>query len=334
MHFRRAANELSPVEVERTAGEADFHRGSENAKENIRIPASGRLHISAMRDTRLKPARVVVALVLMAQACSNARQSTSPSEGGTGSYTLSGAVTDTAFRPIGGAKVEILEGPQQNASVVTGVDGRFVLNFSSPATTMVRASKDGYGSETINVSPSSGVFVSFHLSSPDTVDLSGTYTLTFTADASCREIPEPLRTRTYSASIGPSPYRQGRTLFDVLLSGAAFLTRYNTFEIGVAGRFASIRVFNDPDEGEGIVEQLAPDTYLEITGSASTAIPDENWTTLSMPFDGYFAYCIGTDVFMSGSLYRCYMRQPRLLAECRSKNHRLDLTRVTPRSSR
>ena len=68
--------------------------------------------------------------------------------------------------------------------------------------------------------------------------------------------------------------------------------------------------------------------------SASTVIPDEDWTTLSMPFDGYFGYCIGADVFMSGSLYRCYMRQPRLLAECRSKNHRLDLVRVSPRSSR
>jgi carboxypeptidase family protein len=280
-----------------------------------------------MRKPRTNAAGAIIGGALLIAACGEARPDVSPSPLDPRSYAMFGAVTDTAFRPIAGAKVEILEGPQQNMSVVTAADGRFSLTFASTLAVAVRATKEGYTPQTMTVRPSSGVFVSFHLPVPETVNLAGTYTLTFEADAACRDIPEPLRTRTYTATITPSRFRPGNTLFEAMLSGAPLLSPYDGFEIGVAGDFVALSVFNDPDEGEGIVEQVAPDTYLEIVGSATTSVPAGGWSTLSMPFDGYFGYCVNPAPFMSGSLYRCYMRQPRLLAECRSKNHRLTLSR-------
>ena len=242
------------------------------------------------------------------------------------STVLFGAVSDTAFRPLSGARVEIVDGPQAGSFTTSAADGRFSITFTSSDTVTVRATKDGYASATMNVRPPSGIFLSFYLSPPAQVNIAGTYTLTFVADSACAGLPEALRTRTYTAAIAPSPYRPGDTLFEVTLSGAPFIGTYNGFEVGVAGNYLAFTIYNNFDEGEGVVEEIGPSTYLEVVGTASASVGSDGVSAISIPFSGNFGLCVGSAPYSAGSLYRCYLRAPVSLAECRSQNHRLILT--------
>ena len=245
-------------------------------------------------------------------------------------HTLFGSVSDTAFRPVAGARVEIVDGPQAGAFLTTIQDGHFSISFGSPETLTVRATRDGYAPATMSVRPSSGIFLSFYLKPlAAAVNLTGTYTFTVVADSACDQLPEALRTRTYTATIAPSPFRPDNTLFSGTLSGGSFyvgsnIGSYNSFDVGVAGDFLAFSVYHGLDEGEGIVEQLAPTTYLEVAGSASGSIGTSDVSTVSIPFDGRIQYCVGNTE--QTSLYRCYFNAATL-SECRSKNHRLILTR-------
>ena len=290
---------------------------------------------TSQQEGRMNRLAALLGVALMAAACGGdqprATTPTAPSIiTSPARQTLFGSVSDTAFGPLVGARVEIVDGPQAGAFLTTAQDGRFSISFSSSETVTVRATKGGYVPATMSVRPPSGVFLSFYLSPvAPPVNMAGTYTLTFVADSSCTQIPDDLRTRTYTATMTPSPYRSDHTLFDVTLSGASFyagtnIGNYNSFDVGVAGDVVALSVYNGLDEGEGIVEQLGPTTYLEFAGSASGSVGASDVSTISVPFDGRFQYCVAK--FAQSSLYRCYFNAATL-AECRSKNHRLILTR-------
>ena len=106
--------------------------------------------------------------------------------------TLFGAVSDTAFRPLSGARVEIVEGSQAGWFTTSAADGRFSIAFTSTNVVTVRATKDGYASATMSVRPPSGIFLSFYLSPPEPVNIAGTYTVTFAADGACTGLPDAL----------------------------------------------------------------------------------------------------------------------------------------------
>lgn len=55
---------------------------------------------------------------------------------------------DTAYRPLAGARVEVLDGPQANTSTLTDGAGEFSLRGIFDETTRFRAEKDGHESAT------------------------------------------------------------------------------------------------------------------------------------------------------------------------------------------
>src|SRR5262245_53019830 len=63
---------------------------------------------------------------------------------GTAQTTLKGVVTDSAFRVLPGATVEILDGPQAGRSALTDATGWFTLVGVFEDTTRLRASKEGH----------------------------------------------------------------------------------------------------------------------------------------------------------------------------------------------
>ena len=57
---------------------------------------------------------------------------------------ISGAVYDTAHRPLAGAAVEVLDGPQTGTSALADAAGQFSLSATLDNATRFRASKEGH----------------------------------------------------------------------------------------------------------------------------------------------------------------------------------------------
>ena len=191
-------------------------------------------------------------------------------------YLLVGAVLDTAYQPVADVRIEVLDGQRAGAFAVTNAVGRYELPGSFAGAMLVRAAKDGYVSTAKRHDPSTWsqerqqLGFTLEVSSPS-VNLTGRYTLTLTADAACTRLPAEVRTRRYPTSIAlrqraPEPHQ-----YEGELSGATFLASplVGRFQISVAGTFGYFYLGDPYDWGDAIVEELAPSTYLAIWDSGS-----------------------------------------------------------------
>lgn len=251
-------------------------------------------------------------------------------------FSLSGAVIDTAYRPLGGARVEVKDGPRIGTVATTDETGRFSMPGTFTSAITVTASKEGYLSETRVLPPASPPgfgpppsegrrFESyFHLEPLGSFpSVAGTYSLTLTADRVCTNLPDDARTRTYTATIVPvAP--GARTAFRVTLNDARFFSTYNRALIATAGNFAGFSVcISDPSQSyctPGIVEQTGETTYLAIEGAAEGTFEESGMTAR---FAGYFQYC-PVERPLIGNQYEC---PASAVVQCDAENHRLTLVR-------
>ena len=231
-----------------------------------------------------------------------------PTPSPNGIVLIHGTVNDTALRPLPGATVEVLDGPQAGMSTIVDANGSFSLSGTFDDATRFRASKEGHLDATQTsrtVANVGGRYLDFHLEVPARpVNMAGDYTLTFIADTACVGLPADVRTRSYAATITPSHPTNiptANTNFQVSLSGASFLSSHDSFPIAVAGDFVTFW-FSDPS----VVEVIAPDTQLEFYGAGGASAGTAGVSTLAVSWDGRFEYS---------------------QTECESKNHRLILTR-------
>jgi hypothetical protein len=128
---------------------------------------------------------------------------------------LRGFVTDTAFRAIAGARIEVLDGPSAGYVAVSGDSGEFVLSGMLTAATQFRATKEGHQTRTQPWNCSVAVclgtggaqpWLGFYLTVLEaSVNIAGDYTLTFTAAGTCTDLPDIARTRSYRAAVTPGP---------------------------------------------------------------------------------------------------------------------------------
>lgn len=257
---------------------------------------------------------------------------------------ISGFVLDTAFRPLAGARIEVLDGPQTGTSTTADATGEFSLSGTFDGTTRFLATQDGHAAATQvwncsvpDCAYGARPWLGFYLDVAATpVDLAGEYTVTFIADSACTDLPPTLRTRTYSATIAPDPDPPGsngsaNTSMAVKLGGASFLGNLGGFGIGVAGDYAAFWLHGGHDPA--VVEQLAPNTYLAFSGNAETTL-GTGMSTISMPLDGWIDYCVthtplgegyncGTDNTTGSPVPGAVVRRTR----CESRHHQLSLTR-------
>jgi hypothetical protein len=194
--------------------------------------------------------------------------------------------------------------------VLTGDTGNFRVpeKLASPFT--IRISKDGYVSTTRNWLPAGrppppveadGIDFWIELSRPGpVVSLTGTYTLTLTADdRACAALPAEARTRTYTATVLTTPKP---TDFGVVLSGSELVSPDDSFGAQTAGEFVRFDVYRYFDEPEpAIVEQLQGGGYLAILGSAPASAEPSGIVNITVPFDASFEYCPGQ---MTSNPYR------------------------------
>jgi hypothetical protein len=265
---------------------------------------------------------IIAGAILMLAACGENSDINPITPGG--SFTVSGSVTDTAGRSIDQARIEVIDGP--HAGVVTlSANGRFsfgVRRFTEGVT--FQASKDGYHSAQEGVGPNRGfsdVNRSFQLASlTPSIDLTGSYLVTITADAACTSLPANATSRTYAATVTRSSVDWA---YIGQLSGATFAPapiaswHYDRFWANVSGTFVRFG-FSNPDD-YGIVEQLAPDAFVEFSGTADATV-EAGTSSVEVPLSGSFSYCGAP----RPNFFECTI--PRIT--CTSTNHRLTLTRT------
>ena len=243
---------------------------------------------------------------------------------------LAGSVSDAAWRPLAGATVEVVDGPQTGLSTTTDARGQYLLTGAFNDTNHFRATKDGYVSATWPFPPSCAAchpnwWIHFYLEALAAhANIAGDYTLTFIADGACAGLPVEARTRTYAATVklvsgsgGPS-----NSWFNVTVGGSTFLEHYNTFTIGVAGDYLSAEIGNGHG-APGLVEQVAPNTYLTLGGDMATSVTDAS--TISAPFYGAVDRCELPTGW--GSRYSCSTGAAVAWTQCGPANHQLILTR-------
>lgn len=240
-----------------------------------------------------------------------------------------GHVSDTAFRPLAGVKVEAISGLGAGTWTMTDANGAFSFTQTFDDTTQFRATKDGYleGVRTRGTRCATCAYywIYFPLALPaPPVSIAGDYSLTVIADSTCAALPSELRTRTYPATITPgsNPNIPANTYFDVTVSGASFHSYYNRFALGVAGDFLAFEIGG---HGPGLIEVVAAKTYLAYEGHAEASAGTSPVTMLSMPFDGWISYCERQSDM--GEYYDCGPGQPVKQAVCHSSQHQLILTR-------
>ena len=234
--------------------------------------------------------------------------------------TLSGSVYDTAFRPLGGVRIEVVDGPSAGVSTTSGVTGSFALTGIFPESVTFRASKAGYVTALATQNVCRCNYISFTLDVPRApVAIAGDYILTLSADPSCADLPEDVRERSYPVTVVPTSELHG---FSITLNDPPFLGTYKWLWIGVSGDFVSI--YFGGDYGS-LAERLAPNTYAHFDAFASATV-DDPVTTISAPLQGVVERCeLKPGVSFT---YACPTNADAISrVSCKSANHRFTLKR-------
>jgi len=234
---------------------------------------------------------------------------------------MRGTVSDTAFRHLTGATIEILNGPSAGLTITS--DGRGEWAFPPGAfddSTQFRATKDGYepaimplGSFCAACNPNRWVNFVLKLQVPP-ASIAGSYTMTITGDR-CTNLPEQVQTRTYVVTLPPMA---GNAYSSISPTGANFLPGWNQFELGVSGNYVGLWF-------ETLVEEVAPGNYLLIGMSAGGLVDPEHPATITARADGRISYC--TIDPASGVFDNCLRGTTAQVATCSSQQHTLILTR-------
>jgi hypothetical protein len=272
-------------------------------------------------ETEMKWTRMLAVLSLLSGCNRAGVTQPSPTIGGASPgngaiYALNGWVYDTAGRPIEGATLQVLTGPNSGATTSTDQEGAYAFIQPFAAVPQMRATKAGYQTENSNVfflNNTSIIRGWFRLGSTAAppVDLDGAYLLTFAADPSCTSLPDAARQRSYEATIS-----DGRASFHLVsLRGASFVPAtaggYGAWNVLYITAFENyVRVdFSDPP----IWELLNQPSSVYMTGFAAGTMTGP---VTNMPLSGEFAFC------GSATGGECHDE-----VSCESAKHTLTLTR-------
>jgi hypothetical protein len=245
---------------------------------------------------------------------------------------IGGVVYDTTLRPLSGATVEVLDGPQAGTSTIADAKGEFSLSGTFDNATRFRATKEGHVAATSTIALNRRI--DFYLA-PVVVaaaNMTGEYTLTVTADSSCDELPNEVRTRTYGATVTPNTswHYPDNTHFDVWARGPFLVGFTSSDRIVMAMAEDHIWFWLGSLRGQpALVEQLSPTTYVAFGGGASASV-DTSASSIPASLYGFIDYCVmksATELPVEGSLYNCAPDRALTRTRCESNEHRLTLTR-------
>jgi hypothetical protein len=242
-----------------------------------------------------------------------------------GSIVMRGTVSDTAFRELPGARVEILNGPHAGASAIVGGDGEFSFTGVFDESTQFRATSEGHVPSVRTLQPfcarcNPNWWINFTLDVLDPpVTVAGTYELTIVA-GTCPMLPSDARSRTFTATIPqdmtPAPVPGGAVV--VAIASATVLPRWDTIGVGVAGGYLAFWL-------ETLVERLGPNRYLAFSGQAAGPVNPSDLATIVLPFSGTIDDC--TTRSDAAPFEDCYRSAAATRTTCTSTDHQFILTR-------
>jgi hypothetical protein len=241
-----------------------------------------------------------------------------------GTILMKGTVSDTAFRHVTGAKIEVLNGPQGGMTTTSNERGEFTLIGVFDDATRFRASKDGFaiaelplGAFCERCNPTRWVNFSLQvLTAP--VDISGNYSMTVAVDSVCTQMPAPLRSRTYTVQIPLSGSSPANAYFAVYPTGADFVKGWDRFDGGVSGNDVGFWF-------ESLVEQISPNSYLIIGVYASGTAIASGTSTIATVASGSIDFCTLNPG--SGVMEDCFRSATAVHARCNTSRHALTFTR-------
>ena len=281
-----------------------------------------------MARTTLRVALMIVTIAAVS-ACGNessgpssptAATPMSPAPAPVSGFTMKGTVSDTAFRPLAGATVEVVGGPQTGRRTVSDGRGEFGFAGEFDDTSTFQATKDGFAPATLPLGPycercQPNRWVHFGLATlTSAVDISGSYEMTVNVASSCTSIPAELRSRTYQANI-PSPASGGNGYVPVRVTGADFVPGWDGVEIGVAGSDVGLWA-------EVLIEKVSPTNFLMFGVYGTGVAPVSHPPTFSLEANGGISYCT---VEAGASADDCFRNSARLIT-CTSR-HSIVFTR-------
>jgi hypothetical protein len=230
--------------------------------------------------------------------------------------TVSGSVSDAVYRRVADVRIEVVSGPQQGTMTFSDDAGNFAIEPKLSPLSQIRASKQGYVESTQFVAGAGPtVDLKFFLSSANPpLNITGTYEVTFIADATCTELPDLARRRTYSATIGTmSPIGPVMQFFGARFGSSGGLD-WNIMPLRQFDDYLELWADHPP-----VVEMLADNAYYMVYGGASGTVTRE-FAELRLGAD--IGYC---PKLGAGSLASLSCEVP--MVNCRSTRHQMTLTR-------
>jgi hypothetical protein len=240
---------------------------------------------------------IVLVAVVAAGCQGGSAPPTSPSPASTqlSALTISGVVRDLLQRPIRDARIEVAEGPSAGVAAITDALGQFsIMATASSDRIAVIASKDGYETTTMRLRAGQTVVL---LRDIAVANLEGRATIVLTADASCTQLPAPLRTRSYTAVVTPSTgaVMASPATFVGELNSADLYQGYSKMSLTAAHDAVRFNVFSWDAfnwwlEDDPIIERLTPTSHFSISGTATAAVSNGQ-SAITTALDGTFAFC-------------------------------------------
>lgn len=237
---------------------------------------------------------------------------------------VSGNVADTAWRPLSGVRIEVLDGPQAGLTAFSD-RGAFHLVGEFNETTRFRASYAGHHDRTavlFRCELCNPIWLLSFSLEPDApaINLTGNYDLTFVADESCTVMPAEYRRRTYPVTLTAS---EVSSRLVISFRAGSFLPRYDRFDAGLAGDYF-VALLGDFHGSPGVAERVGDNAYLAFEGQAEARIESRDGSSVSATFDGVISYCELTGE--PGSRYTCPLGSTTRVL-CTSNRHQLLLQR-------
>ena len=254
-----------------------------------------------------------------------------PAGNTTSVQNITGSVFDTAYRPLPGAKVVVLDGPSAGASAIVDNSGVVTLSGNFDSSTRFQASIDGHESQTAawtcsvaNCANNARPWLGFQLRpllAP--VDLAGEYVMTITANASCTGLPANVQSRSYPVTL-TRHFRDGTADllgFNGVIHNDEVVASLREFRIGVAGSFAGMYFRRGDGDEPGLVEHLADDRYVGFTGNAAGTVNAGNSSSIA------FSGSVDNLVLRAPPGATLMMANVMSKQSCESSEHRLMLAR-------
>lgn len=205
------------------------------------------------------------------------KQTAAPTRPTVLSYEVSGSVLEPGGFGIPNAEVTLIGGAMDGRTTTATPYGHYIFTQAGDAL-QIRATKSGYTTSTVNIAANlSPTNITLNPTVPY-ADVGGNYRVTFVASSSC-QLPDDLRTRTYSAAIAQDGAR-----LTIRFSGSQFSESTNWMEGRIHSDAVNLSIGKSDDTcfyyHQCFIDSVGDGRVLILDGSGSGTVTGSTLDTL------------------------------------------------------